>query len=271
MNKTALCFLYNKTYSHQGNIALRSAKQHNPKYTTIHLTDDIDSSIADIAVHPAELGLDINNETWMTIGRIAIVEHILKRLSYESCIFIDGDTYTYNDYSDFQYELNKNYSMVLIPHLTKPLPEDDLYPQNRTICLAGNYNSGFFGANKKSIPFLEWWRYVTSLYPKPIPQAGLAGEQGWLRFAGDFMDDIKIFRHPGYNVAYWNIKQRHVEAKNNELFIDDQKLAIIHFSGLKQDVLPEHMSIFQNRFILEKNDIIYKLYHDYHSTVWGKS
>ena len=268
-NNTALCFLYNKKYQHQGDIALNSAKKHNPNYTTIHLTDDTPSSIADKAIHPSELGLDHNDDNWMTIGRVSILEYTIKILKYNSAIFIDGDTFTYHNYSDFQIELDKNYSLIVIPHITKPLPEDNLYPQNRTICLAGNYNSGFLGVTQKSLPFLEWWKYQTSLYPKPVPEAGLAGEQGWLRFAGDFIDDIKIFKHPGYNVAYWNIKQRMLELQKNKIYIDNQPLCVMHFSGLKKEVKPEFMSIFQNRYVLEQNDIAYNIFSNYHNLVWN--
>ncbi len=267
-NNNALCFVYNSKYLHQGNIALNSAKSHNQNYDTVHLTNDTSSSIADVSIHPKELGLDCNNDDWLIIGRIAILEYCMKNLGYESCIFIDGDTFTYSDYREFQNELDNGHSLVLIPHLLKPLPEDNRYPQNRTICLAGNYNSGFFGTTKKSLPFLDWWKYQTSLYPKAIPEAGLASEQGWLRFAADFDDNTKIFRHPGYNVAYWNIKQRKLEKINDTWIIDNKKLSIVHFSGFKKEINTSQMSIFQNRYWLNPDDPAYILFDTYRKLVW---
>ena len=264
----AICFLYNSKYTKQGNIALNSAKLHNPNYDIVHLTDSPETSIADVAVHPEKLGLHCDNDIWMVVGRIGIVEYCLKELGYHSCIFVDGDTYTYNNYTDFQTELDNGYSLVVIPHLLKPLPEDEKYPQNRTICLAGNYNSGFFGATQKSLPFLEWWKYQTSLYPAPMPEAGLASEQGWLRFAVDFDDNVKVFKHPGYNVAYWNIKQRKLEIIDDEWTIDNHKLCLVHFSGFRQELDPSQMSIFQNRYLLDKQDPVYSIFNSYKKLVW---
>ena len=266
--KKALCFIYNEKYNKQGHLALKSAKLHNPDYTTIHLTDNIESSIADIRLLPKNLGLDINDNNWLIIGRVAIVQYALKELDYDSCIFIDGDTYTYNDYHSFQEELDKNYSLVVVPHLTSPLPEDGLYPQNRTISLAGNYNTGFWGATKKSLPFIEWWRYQTTMLPQSVPEAGLASEQGWLRFACDFDDNVKVFRKPGYNLAYWNIKQYNIDFIDNQWKINNQKLSLIHFSGLKQEVRPEHMSVYQNRYLLNHSDPVYILYKNYYDLIW---
>ena len=264
--KKALCFTYNEQYKKQGDLALKSAKYHNNGYTTFHLTDNKKSSIADFAFEPKDIGL--SHEEWIIIGRLYLTELVLTELNYDSCIFLDGDTYTYNSYDDMQFELDNGHSIVVIPHLTKPLPEDGLYPQNRSICLAGNYNAGIWGINKKALNFLSWWKQQTLLFPKSIPEAGLASEQGWLRFACDFNDNTKIFKHPGYNVAYWNIKQRSLDIRNNEWIIDDQKLCVFHFSGLKQNIPPEHMSIFQNRYILNYSDPVYTIYKNYHDLVW---
>jgi len=268
-NNKALCFLYDSKYQHQGDISLRSAKENNPEYTTIHLTDDKTNSIGDIKLSPNDVGLDTSDPNWLVVGRVGIMEHVLTKLNFTSCIFIDGDTYTYHNYNEFQQELDSGHSLVVIPHITKPLPEDNLYPQTRTMCLAGNYNSGFFGATTKGLEFIRWWKYQTSLYPQAMPEVGLASEQGWLRFAGDFDDNVKIFRHPGYNVAYWNIKERLLEDKNNEFFIDNERLVTIHFSGLKKEIAPERLSIFQNRHMLDKKDPVYSIYKTYHDKVWG--
>lgn len=269
MKNKAICFIYDKKYTKQGNIALNSAKEHNPDYTTVHLTDDKDSSIADIVLHPNDLNLSIYDPNWLIIGRISIIEYVLTKLDFESCIFVDGDTFTYNNYSEIQKELDDGHSLVVIPHITKPLPEDNLYPQTRTMCFAGNYNSGFLGASKKGLPFIKWWKFQTTIYPQAQPEAGLASEQGWLRFAGDFDDNVKIFRHPGYNVAYWNIKERNLQKNNDKWTIDDKYLVTVHFSGLKKEISVEHMSIFQNRHILQNNENAYIIYKHYYDLVWG--
>lgn len=269
--KKAICFVYDAKYAHQGNIALNSAKKHNPDYTTVHITDDGSTSDADIILHPNDINLSLSNKDWMVIARVGIIEYTLTKLDFDSCLFVDGDTYTYHNYQEIQKVLDHGHSLVVIPHLLKPLPEDNFFPQTRTMCLAGNYNSGFFGASKKGLDFIKWWKFQTSLWPQAVPESGLASEQGWLRFAGDFDDNVKIFRNPGYNVAYWNIKERNIEVIDDQILVDNANLVTIHFSGLKKDISPERMSIFQNRHTLSKTDIVYKLYSEYHSLIWNKN
>lgn len=265
--KKAICFIYNQEYSKQGSLAVSSAKIYNPEHTIILLTDKYsENKLADIELLPSEIGLPIEN--WLLVGRIALVEYVLQNMNFDTAIFVDGDTYSYNDYNDLQ-EAADNHSLVVIPHITKPLPNDDKFPQNRIISLSGNYNTGVWAASKKGLSFISWWKEQTSLFPITRPDAGLVNEQGWLRFAGDFDDNVKIFRHPGFNVAYWNIKQRNLEQKNNSIYIDGKKLSIMHFSGLKKEIHPSQMSVFQNRYLLENKDIAYNLYNSYYNLVWG--
>lgn len=263
----ALCFIFDSNYISQGKYAIESAKRHNPDYTTILLTDsDTDHNLVDIQLSPRDILIPMEN--WLIVGRVAIVAYALEFLNFDTVIFLDGDTYTYNDYLDLQQQADAH-SIVVIPHITMPLPNDDKFPQNRIISLSGNYNTGVWAASQTGLSFIKWWTLQTATYPVTMPEAGLVNEQGWLRFAGDFNDNIKIFRHPGYNVAYWNIKQRTLEKIDNIYYIDNKKLAIMHFSGLNQSLKPEQMSIFQNRYLLEKNDLAYEIYNNYYKLIWS--
>lgn len=267
MIKKAICFIFDEKYITQGSFAIQSAKLHNPEFTTVLLIDNPQTTnLADIQLSPSDIGLSIEN--WLIVGRIAIVQHCLRHLNFDTAIFVDGDTYTYNSYSELQYEA-ENHSLVVIPHITEPLPNDNKFPQNRIISLSGNYNTGVWAASQKGLKFIDWWKEQTALFPITRPDAGLVNEQGWLRFAGDFDDNTKIFRHPGYNVAYWNIKQRNLSLKDNTWYIDNKPLAIVHFSGLKKDIDPSQMSVFQNRYWLDENDLAYKLYTSYHNLIWS--
>lgn len=264
--RKAICFIFDKNYIKQGRLAIESAKKYNPDYETVLLTDiEKEQKLADIQVSVSDL--EISTSNWLIVGRVAVVEFALKKLNFDTAIFIDGDVYSYNSFVDLQKD-TENHSIVIIPHITKPLPNDNHFPQNRTIAIAGNYNTGVWSASKKGLAFIEWWRNETSLFPVTRPDVGLVAEQGWLRFANDFDDNVKVFKHPGYNVAYWNIKYRNVEYKDNQWLIDDKNLVNIHFSGLKKDMNPSQMSVFQNRFVLSNNDPVYKLYSDYHNLVW---
>ena len=263
--KKAICFVFDQKYLKQGKLALDSAKRHNPNHTTILLTDILDEKLSDIQIDIRKTNISLEN--WLLVGRVAVVELALEALGFDTAIFVDGDTYSYNSYNELQEEAEKH-SLVVIPHITSPLPIDEFFPQNLTIAIAGNYNTGVWAASKEGLNFIRWWRSTTAMFPITRPDLGLVAEQGWLRFANDFEDNIKVFRHPGYNVAYWNIKHRIVEKRNDIWHINDKKLAIMHYSGLKKDIDPSSMSVFQNRFALDSKDPVYELYKNYYDLVW---
>lgn len=266
MSNKALCFVSDTNYFPQTKHAIESAKKHNPEYKIVLLSNGVKSDLVDINVTPSELGLDPS--WWIITGRTKIVKHTLQNLGFDSCILIDGDTYTYNSYTEIQKQLD-NASVLVIPHLLKPLPNDNLHPQIRMISLMGNYNSGIFAVSKSGMNFLNWWDTQTSIFPQISPQEGVAAEQGWLRFALDFDENAKVFRNPSYNVAYWNIKQRTLEKKNDSWYIDGEKLTIMHFSGLKKETPVSQMSVHQNRYILSQKEPAYEIFDAYKKLVWG--
>jgi lipopolysaccharide biosynthesis glycosyltransferase len=276
MSTKAICLQSSKNYFFQAKHAIESAKKHNPDYKIVLLSDGIESdlvdihvSIEDLEINRHEINPTTNNFTWLVSGRPAIVRYVLQELNFDSCIFIDGDTYTFNSYEKIQDTLNNGASIVVTPHILQPIPNDGHAPPINDFCLMGNYNSGVFASSKKGIKFVTWWEQQTKLYPYMYKQNGIAAEQGWLRFAGDFDDDTKIFRNVGYNVAYWNIAQRNLNKKNNIYFCGDEKLTIMHFSGLKKETPPENLSVYQNRYKLKKDSVIYDLFSDYKKLVWG--
>ena len=132
---------------------------------------------------------------------------------------------------------------------------------------AGNYNSGFWVANRSAIPFLRWWTEQTFLFSQMDTENGYMAEQGWLRFVLDFDPKARIFRHPGYNVAYWNICDRKVEKSGDGYLIDGEELKLMHFSGFAGMDDPAKMSVHQDRFILGEGDPRLEIFREYREKV----
>ena len=276
MHKKCLCVVSSKEYYIQTKHAIQSALDHNKDYRVILVSDGIETNLADIHLSPEELGIDrniINKSTgaplWLVVCRPAIIKYALEKLNFDYSVFIDGDTYTYNSYTALEKCLIDGFSAVVTPHITKPIPNDGLNPSMQTIAQAGNYNSGIFAFSAKCKNFIEWWDYQTRKLPYVSVENGLAAEQGWLRFIGDFEDDVKIFRSPAYNVAYWNIAQRNFKIINNEYYVDNEKLVVFHYSGFNDKISIENLSKHQNRYKLSPSGDSYKLFYEYKKKVWG--
>jgi glycosyltransferase involved in cell wall biosynthesis len=81
-------------------------------------------------------------------------------------------------------------------------------------------------------------------------------------------ENIAILKHPGYNVAYWNLVQRLLTRHPEGYRVNGQPLAFFHFSGLNI-LAPENLSKYQNRFTMHDLGDGQKLIEDYCATVLG--
>ena len=92
---------------------------------------------------------------------------------------------------------------------------------------------------------------------------GMFTDQIWINFAPLLFEKVHILRHPGYNMAYWNLHERMLSdsrtvVKNSE----STQLIFFHFSGYNP-IKPENMSIYQNRFSFENRNDVTNLFKDY--------
>ena len=87
----------------------------------------------------------------------------------------------------------------------------------REIIQSGWINTGFFMVNKKNKNFnliLNW--LIDRLYKLCFmaPELGIYCDQTWLTYMVQiFNEDCLVLKHPGYNVSYWNIKNRNFSKK----------------------------------------------------------
>src|SRR5690606_33162599 len=74
---------------------------------------------------------------------------------YDKVIFTDPDTWYCSDYAFLFQELD-NYNVILTPHWRNHNPTVDKLNFD-LLFVGGLFNAGFFGANAKAIPVLDWW------------------------------------------------------------------------------------------------------------------
>ena len=61
-------------------------------------------------------------------------------------------------------------------------------------------------------------------------------DQKWGDLFPSFVDGAKILRHPGYNIAYWNLHERKIKGSSKKGWTANGKpLRFLHFSGVKID------------------------------------
>ena len=136
------------------------------------------------------------------------------------------------------------HGIVITPHTLTPLPRDGLRHSEQTIMLAGMYNLGFIAVAPTALRFLTWWHERLLIDAVSDPGAGLFTDQRWIDWVPSLFP-VHISRHPGDNVAYWNLHARRVtRAANGQWLVEGQPLRFFHFSGfdpVRPWIISKHM------------------------------
>jgi len=190
-----------------------------------------------------------------------MIEHLFAR-GYDRVIYIDPDIVIYSPLAEID-EAPPETFLTLTPHLTGFI-EGDEHPCERTILQAGTYNLGFLAVTRQPqlSRFLEWWQEKLEFQCVVDPVWGLFVDQKWIDLTPGLFPGVRILRHDGYNVAYWNLGQRTVIADGDSATVNGQPLRFFHFSGF-DPASPEVVSRHNYKQKLADAGEARKLFDDY--------
>lgn len=179
-------------------------------------------------------------------------------------VYMDSDMLVFSGFS-FVEECLKENSICLTPHILTPIPEDNLTPREPSFLNAGVYNGGFVAIrpDRNSIAFINWWKNVLRDYCWVKVQEGLFVDQLWLNLVPIFFDKVYILKHGGYNVAFYNLHERHMTVKNGKHQVNGREdLIVFHYTGydVKQ---PQVLSRHQSRFDFDYRKDVLPLFQIY--------
>ena len=179
-------------------------------------------------------------------------------------IYVDSDMMVFDKFSFVEECLKKN-AICLTPHILKTIPKDDLWPDESVFLNAGIYNGGFFAIKKEkeSIQFLNWWKEKLRYYCFTHQSIGLFVDQLWLNFVPLFFKKVVIIKHPGYNVAAYNLHERNITSLDKKFQVNEKyPLVLYHYTGYDLDH-PDTLSKYQSRFSFNYRTDIKPLYDVY--------
>ncbi|MDQ1003612.1 hypothetical protein QFZ28_004012 [Neobacillus niacini] len=151
-------------------------------------------------------------------------------------IYLDPDIYVLDRLTEL-YSLLDHHSIIVTPHLLVPENKDNVVSikgNEIQILRKGIFNLGFLAINREanSEQFISWWRDRLFQYCYDDTANGLFTDQKWVDLAPSFFD-VFILKHPGYNVAPWNLSKRTIHlAETGQFLVNNQALKFVHFSGL---------------------------------------
>lgn len=187
----------------------------------------------------------------------------MEKYAAKQVIYLDADILVFSSLKIIDREFD-NYSILLTPQILSPFPGDGNRPHETAILKTGIYNAGFFGVKNdhNGLNFLNWWRNILIDHCYEDGKKGLSSDQSWLNFVPLFFDNVNIIRHPGCNIAYWNLHERKIEKRSDVFLVNTEPLIFYHFSGYSVRH-PELISKHQDRFQMNELPVMKELFDIY--------
>ena len=271
------CTIIAKNYVAQARVLAESFLRHNPdgKFSVLFV-DDPEPHV-DPGGEPYEVitpdALDFANYERMaaiydvvelsTAVKPWFLKHLIARGEASTITYLDPDIEVFDDLGEI-VRLAEQHGLVLIPHLTAPLPRDGRKPGESEILTAGTYNLGFISvaADDRVGPLLDWWAERLENDCLNDPARGLFVDQRWIDLVPGWVPGMHVLRDPGYNVAYWNLPTRTVDKDGDRYLVDGRPLRFFHYSGF-DPAHPDALSRHQNRIDLQAEPALAELCANY--------
>jgi glycosyltransferase involved in cell wall biosynthesis len=262
MSKTAFFTICAKNYIPYARTLFDSLQENYPDVSFyLILADRLDEYAIDLApgitlVEAGQLPIDdLEGMTFRyditefnTAIKPASFRYIFDNSAHDSVVYIDPDILVVSPLVEMQDLLEGGAQAVLTPHICEPV-EDGEKPDDLSMLNAGIYNLGFLALQRSEevLRFIDWWHRRLIKDCRIDLAQGLFVDQKWADLLPCFVADAAVLRHPGYNVAYWNLMHRHIELQNGKWRSNGEPLRFFHFSGI--DVRNDKMfSKHQTRF-----------------------
>jgi glycosyltransferase involved in cell wall biosynthesis len=263
MKQPAFLTIVSNNYLHYARTLMQSVAHHHPEARRYCVIVDRDLqpglALADelTAIPLSALALPFGDEFTFQYTILELNTAVkpwalayLLAQGHDAVLYIDPDIRLYQPLAEVFALLAAGASIVLTPHLLAPM-EDRCNPNELAIRQAGSYNLGFCAISRQPAAqrFLAWWQGKLARDCVVDLASGIFVDQSWVDLVPGMFDQVAILRHPGYNVAYWNLAQRTVEAAGDGYLVNGEPLRFFHFSGVDpQD--PRPVSKHQDRFTL---------------------
>lgn len=236
-------------YIPKARVLAQTLKRHNPSVRFVMFIAEplpvFDSSAPDCfdEIVPIE-ALDIpQRQQWVfkhsvveicTAIKGYALQNVLKRPDCEAVFYIDPDIGIFAPLTPL-LDMFATASILLTPHLLHPEEVREAVLDNEVCALQhGIYNLGFIGVKNdtEGRAFAEWWAARLEEFCFDDIPNGIFTDQRWIDFVPAFFSGYAVVRHPGCNVATWNLSHRMVEGDFQSGFtVNGQPLVFYHFSG----------------------------------------
>ena len=163
----------------------------------------------------------------------------------DAVAYLDPDLHFHAPLTEVDEAFRAGYQAVITPHICEPL-DMEKNPTELKLLRTGVYNLGFgaIANTEDGRRFVDWWASNMSVDCRADLDAGLFVDQKFIDLMPSYLPRTKILRHPGYNVAYWNLAHRPIQRQADGGFsAKGQPLVFMHYSGVRanqNDIVSVH-------------------------------
>jgi len=280
MTKTAVCSICSKNYYAHARVLLASIRRVHPDWDChFLLADEPDGSLDPSGEHFSfATARDLNIPNFESLAfrydviefnvalKPFLIKHLLS-LGYERVIYFDVDVRVFSELTPV-VEALASASIVITPHITSPLPISAEPSGGEAGFLKnGSYNLGFIAVSRcdETLAFLDWWAGHCLTQCLREPETGLFVDQKWIDLVPSLYPHVKVLRHLGCNMAYWNFHERII---SDSLVNGKDPLVFFHFSGVDLSAISS-ISKYQTEFNLKNRPDLAGIFHEYKADVLG--
>jgi hypothetical protein len=268
LKKTAVFTIASKNYFAQVKTLMASLKQYQPEWDRyVVLVDELEEEYRGLIIDTTLYTLISARELpipspYKMFFRYTILElntavkpwgfeKLLMQDGYDAVIYLDPDIVAYRDMHELDKLMETDGAIVLTPHITAPI-WDDKKPGELNILQGGVYNLGFIAVSKgvQTAEYIRWWESKLEYDCVVDLPRGLFVDQKWMEYVPAMFDNVVIFKHQGYNVAYWNLYNRKCEKNGETYYFNGDPLVFFHFSGFDPTYI-KPFSKHQDRFTID--------------------
>lgn len=152
---------------------------------------------------------------------------------FEEILYFDPDIVLFDRLAAVDAAWDGGAELVLTPHLvtTDPHPDWAL----RAVSVSGQFNLGFIGVRDRpeARRLVGWWRDRIAWNCIEDAGNGTFVDQKVVDHFPALSDAVRVIRHPGYNVAYWNIHERRLAVRDGRWSAGAERLVFFHYSGFE--------------------------------------
>lgn len=175
--------------------------------------------------------------------------------SLDNLAYLDSDLYFFSTPAPVYEEMGDNSISIVRHNYSKELG----YLEARS----GIYNVSMviFKNDERAKKCLLWWRERCLEWCFARSEDGKLGDQMYLNDWTERFEGVHIVKNKGVNLAPWNLNKYLITKKDNDIFVDEDKLIYYHFHSFKM-YSDSSSQLFYSSYLISKHDrdIIYLPY-----------